>query len=80
MDLDKVEKNFEVHLTALKNAKSIKELVKLQEPFYSMKFYNKKFKGNFKKAKEWTINQAHIEFNNTMECYLYEDFEEELVK
>lgn len=74
----RAEKMFDAHLKKLQQATSVKELVELETfngiPFYTMKFFNKKFKGDLEKSREYVIKEAHRGLNNTIESMLEEDF------
>ena len=80
-DLNKIERMFNQHLNKIKNCTNIKELIEVSKvksntgdlvPMYSMKFFNKKFKGNFDKAKQYVIKEAHLDYNNAIESYCEE--------
>lgn len=70
--LERMERMFNRHLNKIKAATTIQELINITQhdgkPIYTMKFFNKKFKGNFHKAQNYIITQAHIGFNNAVEA------------
>jgi hypothetical protein len=72
-----VEKAFEKHLRKIKKAQSIKELIDIcltnqGLPIYSMSFFNRKFKGNFQKAKAYVIKEAYDGLSNAIESMIEE--------
>jgi hypothetical protein len=82
-NFNEIEKAFNNHVRAIEACETVQELINIsivknskgqKVPQYSQKFFNKKFKGNFKKCQNFVMKEAHQGFNNAEQSYLEESY------